>query len=424
MTELYTNETKQQRALLIGLDTGAYDGEQSMAELAELAESAGAVIAGEILQRADKINTATYIGSGKLQEVKEFVQREDVDLLIFDDELTGVQIRNIEEAAGADVIDRTMLILDIFAQRARSNEGKLQVELAQQKYLLPRLVGVGKQLSRQQGGIGSRGPGESRLESDRRHIRRRIDALEENLRELEKQRSRTRERRVKNRYVTVAIVGYTNVGKSTLLNRLTDAGVLEKDQLFATLDPTARELRLPGGQKAMLVDTVGLLRRLPHQLIQAFHSTLEEAAGADLILNVCDSSDSQASEQLEVTRQLLKELGCGDTPIITVCNKIDRLDVQPGESEHTVCISAKTGEGLDRLLDCIARHLEEMVCRLDLLVPYMEGRLLDQIRQQGRVLDEKYVNDGIQVTALVDRRMAKPLEPYLYDGPSTQADNE
>ena len=412
MTELYSNEQKQQRALLIGLDSGAYDGERSLAELAELAESAGAEVIGEVLQRADKVNNATYIGSGKLQEVKEFVQREEADLLIFDDELTGMQIRNIEEAAGVDVIDRTMLILDIFAQRARSNEGKLQVELAQQKYLLPRLIGVGRQLSRQQGGIGSRGPGESRLESDRRHIRRRIDALEGELRELEKQRSRIRERRAKNRYITVAIVGYTNVGKSTLLNRLTDAGVLAKDQLFATLDPTARELRLPGGQKAMLVDTVGLLRRLPHQLIQAFHSTLEEAAGADLILNVCDISDEQAPEQLEVTRGLLEELGCGDIPVITVCNKIDRLEAPPPEAERTVCISAKTGEGLDRLLECIAQCLEETVCRMELKLPYTEGRLLDQLRQQGKVLEEQYENDGIRVAALVDRRLVKPLEPY------------
>lgn len=412
---MYTNEEAVQRALLVGVDNGAYDAEISMKELAELATTAGAEVVGEIMQRMDGINNATYIGSGKLHEVKSYCNQHEINLLIVDDELTGVQIRNIEAELGFDVIDRTMLILDIFAQRARSNEGKLQVELAQQKYLLPRLIGMGKQLSKQQGGIGSRGPGESKLESDRRHIHRRIERLEEDLRELTKQRQRTRERRSKNNYVTIAIVGYTNVGKSTLLNTLTSAGVLAKDQLFATLDPTARELRLPDGQKAMLVDTVGLLRRLPHQLIQAFRSTLEEAASADIILNICDISDDSVADQLEVTRNLLNELGCGEIPMITVYNKMDLLGFEPDiiQTERTVYLSAKSGEGVERLLEAITKCLEETVCRVTLRIPYTDGGVTDRLRRQGKVLEEKYENDGILLTAVLDRKLLKPLEGYM-----------
>lgn len=412
---MFTTEKKTQRALLVGVDCGEYDAEISLRELGELAETAGAEVVGEILQKTALRNNATYIGSGKLQEVKEFCKQHEVDLVICDDELSGVQIRNIEAETGADVIDRTILILDIFAQRARSNEGKLQVELAQQRYLLPRLVGMGRQLSRQQGGIGSRGAGESKLESDRRHIRRRIESLEADLKELEKQRRRLRERRAKNEYTTVAIVGYTNVGKSTLLNRLTDAGVLAKDQLFATLDPTARELRLPDGQKAMLVDTVGLLRRLPHQLIKAFRSTLEEAAGADLLLILCDASDDQVADQLEVTRNLLDELGCGGIPAITVYNKADLLGYRPEnpENERSVFLSAKTGEGLDRLLESIGKCLSELVCRVELCVPYEQGGLLDRVRRQGRVLSESYEGDGVRLSALVDRRILGAVEQFI-----------
>ncbi len=411
---MYNNEEKIQRAMLIGADQGSYDAEISMNELSELAETAGAQVEAQILQKMESVNNATYIGSGKLQEVKQFCEQHEIDLLIFDDELTGVQIRNIEEETGVDVIDRTMLILDIFAMRARTNEGKLQVELAQQKYLMPRLIGVGKKLSRQQGGIGSRGPGESKLESDRRHIRRRIESLEKELEELSKQRRRVRERRSKNNYTSIAIVGYTNVGKSTLLNRLTDAGVLEKDQLFATLDPTARELRLPDGQKAMLIDTVGLLRRLPHQLIQAFHSTLEEAVEADLILDICDVSDDGVADQIQVTEALLGELGCGETPVITVYNKIDRLEQKPDlpQNDRTVFISARENEGIDRLLDCICRCLEESVCRMELLIPYSEGAVLDRIRKTGKISEERYENEGIYLQAVVDRKMKPQLERY------------
>ena len=287
---MYENKQEEQTAVLAAIDTGEYDAQRSMEELEELAKSAGAKVMGRVIQKKDRPDPATLMGSGRVEELAEFVQNSQVELVIFDHELSPAQQKNLENALGAAVIDRTTLILDIFAQRAKTSEGRLQVELAQLKYRLPRLAGQGTSLSRLGGGIGTRGPGESKLESDRRHIRRRIHALEEELEALEKRRGLLRQRRKKDDVVTVAIVGYTNVGKSTLLNTLTDAGVLAKDMLFATLDPTSRALDLPDGRRVMLIDTVGLVSRLPHQLVQAFHSTLEEAADADLVLNVCDVS--------------------------------------------------------------------------------------------------------------------------------------
>ena len=277
-------------ALLAGIDTGGYDIEHSMEELKELAKTAGAEVRGIFTQLRQSPDPATYVGGGKLQEIKEFAGQAEATLLIFDGELSGTQLRNIAEETGLKAIDRTNLILDIFAGRATSAEGKLQVELAQQKYRLPQLVGAGTALSRLGGGIGTRGPGETQLETDRRHIRRRIQALERQLREMEKGRELRRKRRAKMGVPVIALVGYTNAGKSTLLNRLTGAESYVQDQLFATLDPTARELRLPDGQKAVIIDTVGLIDRLPHELVEAFHSTLETAAQADVILTVCDVS--------------------------------------------------------------------------------------------------------------------------------------
>ena len=302
-------ENKPERALLVAVDTGEYDTQASLAELYELTRSAGADPAGSVVQKRPRVEAGTCVGTGMLQEISDFCQKEEIDLLIFDRELSPTQIRNIEEATDVRVIDRTQLILDIFAQRARSREGRLQVELAQLRYLLPRLTGRGAAMSRLGGGIGTRGPGESKLETDRRHIRRRIEGLREQLEEVEKHRTLLQNRRRKNGTVTVALVGYTNAGKSTLMNRLTQAGVLAENKLFATLDPTARALTLPGGGVVMLIDTVGLVRRLPHQLVDAFRSTLEEAAGADIILNVCDASSPEAQVHLDVTRQLLAELG-------------------------------------------------------------------------------------------------------------------
>ena len=395
-------QTQKEKVLLIAVDTGDYDADVSMAELCELAETAGGEVVGEVIQKLPTINNKTYIGKGKIQEVKELTEKTGADMLIFDDELTGAQIKNIEEETGADVIDRTMLILDIFAQRARSSEGRLQVELAQQKYLLPRLIGMGKQLSRQQGGIGSRGPGETKLESDRRHIRRRIEALQDALEKMESRREQTRRRRSKNGIKTVAIVGYTNAGKSTLLNYLTDADVLAQDMLFATLDPTARALTLKNNKTVLLVDTVGFLQRLPMELIKAFNSTLKEAAEADLILLLADISDPECKNKIGVAKELLDELASGDTPILTVYNKIDRLEntlLADGKNESVVYISAKTGEGIDSLLDKISGVLFSEFEDGMLLIPYSRGDAFDYIMKNYLVKEYSYDGDGIRVSA-------------------------
>lgn len=414
---MYSNEEKKQIAVLIAVNNGTYDADESIDELAELADTAGAEVVGKFVQNMQTINNSTYIGSGKLKEIKDFCEKMEVNLVIFDDELTGVQIRNIESILKIRVVDRTVLILDIFAMRALSKEGRLQVELAQQKYLLPRLIGMGSELSRQGGGIGTRGPGETKLESDKRHIRRRIESLTSQLKELEKRRNRVRERRNKNNVITIAIVGYTNVGKSTLLNLLTNAGVLAKNQLFATLDPTARELKLPDGQSAVLVDTVGLIKRLPHQLVEAFKSTLEETVNADLILNVCDISNPLVDEQIEVTNNLLSELGCGDIPVITVFNKTDLYKFQNmlTITEKSAFISAKENRGIDELLNLICKQLSERVEKYDLLIPYDKGSLLDKIRKQGKIFSEEYTELGIKVSANIDKKDVKAILPYVIE---------
>ena len=314
-------EEKKEKAVLVCVDMGLYDAESSLDELEELARTAGAEVAARVTQKRDKPDSAYYIGTGRLDELKTFCEENECDLIIFDSELTPSQLRNVEDYTDVRVIDRTTLILDIFAGRARTNEGKLQVELAQLKYSLPRLSGKGIQLSRLGGGIGTRGPGETKLESDRRHIRRRIASLTQELEKVESRRNDLRKRRKKDGIPTVAIVGYTNAGKSTLMNALTNAGVLAEDKLFATLDPTARGLDLPDGRRVMLVDTVGLVRRLPHHLVEAFKSTLEEAVVADVILNVCDASSDECAEHLRVTDDLLQSLGCMGKPIISVMNK-------------------------------------------------------------------------------------------------------
>ena len=403
-----------ERAVLVTVDTGAYDYISSLSELRELAKTAGAEVLDSFVQSRPAPDAATYVGEGKLTEIRAFCEENQVSLLIFDDELTGSQTRNIEDFTGIRAVDRTTLILDIFAQRARTHEGRLQVELAQQKYRLPRLLGLGTQLSRLGGGIGTRGPGETKLESDRRHIRRRIHALEEALEELSAQRARTRERRRKNNAVTVALVGYTNVGKSTLLNQLTSSEVYAKDQLFATLDPTARELALPNGQRVILVDTVGLIQRLPHQLVEAFHSTLEVAADADLILLVCDYSSPDRERQLDVAKELLDELGCGSTPVITVCNKVDMLDSPPPASNsRRVFVSAKNPETFPPLLQAIEEALSDRLCTMELLIPYSEGSLLHLIREKGQILSENYEASGIRVKATINRQYQKAPPPYL-----------
>lgn len=411
---MYENKEQKERAVLAGVNTGAFDAEASIDELAELADTAGAEVLAKFIQNRESPDNAAYLGEGKLREIRDFCRQQEADLLILDDELSGIQLRNIEEITGVHAIDRTTLILDIFAGRARSREGRIQVELAQQKYRLPRLIGLGKQLSRLGGGIGTRGPGETKLESDRRHIRRRINALEAELKALGENRARIRQRRSKNGAITAAVVGYTNVGKSTLLNLLTTAEAYVQDQLFATLDPTARELTLPNGQRIILVDTVGLIQRLPHQLVEAFHSTLEEAADADLILNVCDCSDPAVDRQLEVTRQLLADLGCGGISTLTVYNKID-LCPDPERfvgNDHTVYISAAKRQNIHGLLHAMETALSEKMRQVTLEIPYSEGSLLNLLRERGRVRKEEFLEDKIRIEATVDEKILKVLSPY------------
>ena len=402
--EFYENEVRPERAFLVSVDTGEFDAEASMSELYELTESAGAQPVGAMIQKREKPDGATCIGSGRLEELKEVCQSQEIDLIIFDCELSPTQIRNLEFETEVRIIDRTMLILDIFASRARSREGKLQVELAQLKYLLPRLTGKGAAMSRLGGGIGTRGPGESKLETDRRHIRRRLESLREQLAQVEQHRNQLRRRREKEGIITAAIVGYTNAGKSTLMNTLTDAGVLAEDKLFATLDPTSRALKLPNGVSVMLIDTVGLVRRLPHHLVEAFHSTLEEAALADMILNVCDASSPEAQVHLEVTRKLLADLGCTGRPVIPVMNKCDLvpslLDIPM--IGNAVRISAKTGEGIGDLLAAVEENLPVSLRRVCLLLPFDQAGLGAQIRKDHVLYQEEYRPDGIFVSALLD----------------------
>jgi GTP-binding protein HflX len=409
---------ERETALLAAVDTGEYDAEASLLELEELAKTAEIDSAGYLIQNRKSMDTATCLGSGKLLELRDLAAAHEASLVIFDHELSGVQLRNIEEACGVAVIDRTMLILDIFARHAHSSEGRLQVELAQSRYLLPRLAGIGKNLSRLGGGGGGagagarRGAGETKLELDRRHIRRRITRLEESLEDLSRRRGLLRDKRKRDGITTVAIVGYTNVGKSTLLNALTDAGVLVEDKLFATLDPTARALELPDGRSVMLIDTVGLVRRLPHHLVRAFHSTLEEALYADLLLNVCDISSPDAAEQIEVTRQILNDLGAGGTPVLTVLNKCDKISDLPPPGDNTAIISAVTGCGLSELLEKTAQMLDPTQRRMSLLIPYEHGAFIGEIRRDGKVLYENYAENGIEIDAMVDRKVIHKVRQF------------
>lgn len=408
-------EAKRPRVLLAAVDTGAYDAEQSLDELEELADTAGADTAARIVQKRPAFDSATCIGPGRLEEMAQLCQSGDIDQIIFDHELTATQIRNIEDACGVHTIDRTMLILDIFAQRATTHEGRLQVELAQQRYRLPRLAGMGIQLSRLGGGIGTRGPGETKLETDKRHIRTRISNLSAELKEIEKRRTYARSRRKKDGVLVCAIVGYTNVGKSTLLNLLTDAGVLAENKLFATLETTSRAIELPDGRSLMLVDTVGLIRRLPHHLVEAFKSTLEEAANADVILHICDASAENCEEQAQVTLDLLSELGCDGIPVVTVFNKCDLLPEELAfapETRNAVLISAKENRGMDQLLAALAKALPDPARRMRLLLPFSQGGLLNEIRSSGKLFSEEYTPDGVLVDAMVDVRLQKAAAPY------------
>ena len=413
---MYDIESKQEpeRAVLCGLDTGEYDAEASMDELRELARTAGAEVIATVLQPRPAPDAATFLGIGKLDEIKVYYKSE-ADLLIVDDEITPSQQRNIEDYTGLRVVDRTMLILDIFAMRARTKEGRLQVELAQLSYRLPRLTGQGPSLSRLGGGIGTRGPGESKLESDRRHIMRRIRAIQKELKNVEKRRTYARRRRDKTGVETAVLMGYTNAGKSTLMNALTDAGVLTEDKLFATLDPTARALRLPSGRTVLLIDTVGLIRRLPHELVDAFHSTLEEAAAADVILNVVDASSPDCEEHIRVTRELLLELHAGSIPVVTVLNKadqvFDRTDLP--KANCAVAVSAKYGTGLHELEQAIEAALPKDRVRVTYLFPYDNLSPAAKVRKDGTVFSEQYTDAGLKLDVLSSTRMAGKYEAFL-----------
>lgn len=415
--ELYENKQEPEKAVLIAVDTGEYDCEISLDELEELARTAGAEVIGRMWQKKEKPDPGTYLGTGRLEELSEFCENNEAELVIADSELSPAQLRSIEKATKVRVIDRTTLILDIFADRARSNEGKLQVELAQLRYSLPRLTGQGTKLSRLGGGIGTRGPGETKLETDKRHIRRRIKSLEDSLEALEKRRGLARARREKDGVETVVIVGYTNAGKSTLMNTLTDAGVLAQDKLFATLDPTSRALTLPDGRKVMLIDTVGFIRRLPHHLVEAFKSTLEEATCAKVILNVSDASDPECPEHIRVTNELLDELGCSGKPIIPVYNKCDLLPEGASmffESD-AVAISAIDGRGLDKLLAAIQKALPPTRARAKMLIPYSDGSAASALRKDSVIISEEYRENGLYFELIADAAMIDRYQSYCVE---------
>lgn len=403
-----STQEEKERAYLVGLDS-----ERSLEELARLADTAGAIVVGTMLQKKTRPDTATYIGSGKADELSLDCQAKEADIVIFDDELTGVQTRNLEDVLrGVKVLDRTTLILDIFAQRAQSREGRLQVELAQMAYQLPRLMGHGVSMSRLGGGIGTRGPGETRLEMDRRRIRRRMSDLRHEIKELEEQRSLRRARREKNRVPVVALVGYTNAGKSTLLNALSDANVLAEDKLFATLDPVVRTVKLPNGGEFLLVDTVGFISKLPHALVDAFRSTLEEALLADILLIVSDGASDEMLHQHDVVLEVLASLGAADKPKIDVINKVDLLESLP-QWPGAMPISAKTGEGIDALLDEIKRQIRGVQRKLRVSIPYAQGALMSMLHSSGAVLCEEYTDTGVVIEAMADDQLYGRLASKL-----------
>ncbi|MBQ9070289.1 MAG: GTPase HflX [Clostridia bacterium] len=391
--------------------------ERSLDELERLLNTAGGESVARVIQIKPTFEPRTVIGSGKVTEIKELAERENVDLIVFDFELSPMQIRNLEDDIGVDVIDRSMLILDIFALHATSGEGKLQVELAQLKYTAPRLVGKGAKLSRQGGGIGTRGPGETQLESDRRHLHTKISALEARLRELEHNRSVMRAQRDRSGLPKIAVVGYTNAGKSTLLNRLTGAGVLAEDKLFATLDPTTRKLLLPCGETVLLTDTVGFIRKLPHHLVEAFKSTLDEVTYADVLLIVSDITDPEVSEHIEVTEKIISDLSAEDKPRIYVYNKCDSID---GASyavpkERTVVISAKENRGIDNLLSVIEKVIHEGKRECTLLIPYSEQSVVSKMYDNCTVNSVDYQAEGILVKAILGAEEQGSLSRYIVD---------
>lgn len=404
---------EQERAVLVGMDND--EGYDTLEELNELAKTAGALVVGKVRVRRRTIDNATYVGSGKANELSLMGSELEADLFIFDDELSAIQLRTLEETLGARVIDRTTLILDIFAARATSREGKLQVELAQMRYRLPRLIGQGQVLSRLGGGIGTRGPGEKKLEIDRRRIRRRVFELETELSEIEKQRGLRRESRKANRVPLVALVGYTNAGKSTMLNALTDSNVLAEDKLFATLDPVVRKITLSGGTEALLSDTVGFINKLPHDLVEAFKSTLEEVSNSDLILQVVDISCPYHEKQMRVVDGVLESLHAADIPRIIVFNKADAIPScdLPAESENRLNVSALRGTGIEKLLSAVELKLNSARTEVDILVPYSKYEAVSMIRDRGMLLSEEHTETGTHIRALLDAESIGQLRKIL-----------
>jgi GTP-binding protein HflX len=404
-------ENLQEKVILVGIsEQDGDDTEDSLAELQELVKTAGASVVGSMIQKRERIHPGTYIGTGKVEELAELIAQTGATGIVCDDELSPAQLRNLEELLQTKIMDRTLIILDIFAARATTSEGKIQVELAQLRYRLSRLAGLGRSMSRLGGGIGTRGPGEKKLEMDRRLIKDRISQLKQELREVEQHRAVNRAKRERNHLPVVAIIGYTNAGKSTLLNHLTDAQVLEEDKLFATLDPTTRILELSGKQQVLLTDTVGFIRKLPHHLIEAFKSTLEEAKYADYIFHVVDASNPQRDKQMHITYQTLDDLGIKDKTIVTLFNKQDlRTDSDPltdFRADRVLGISAALDQGLEELKLLLEELLREDNIYIERIIPYAKAGDIQMIRKQGELLSEEYVPEGIAIKAYV------PMEVY------------
>lgn len=406
--ELFDLSDKTERVILVGVqENDGDDTEESLQELAELAKTAGAEVVGTVIQKRERIHPGTYVGKGKIDEIRTLLNALDATGIICDDELSPVQMNHLQQELESKIMDRTLLILDIFASRAVTKEGKIQVELAQLRYRAVRLVGLGSSLSRLGGGIGTRGPGEKKLEMDRRLIKERISQLKKELEHVKKHRELLREGRKKDRVMTAAIVGYTNAGKSTLLNTLTDAGVLSEDKLFATLDPTTRLLELDGGQRIYLTDTVGFIRKLPHHLIEAFKSTLEEAKYADVILHVVDVSNPQVEEQMFIVYETLRDLGVKDKTIVTLFNKQDRLAgdeiLRDFKADYVLKISARTGLGLDELKNTLEKILIGNQIYIERVLDYKDAGMLQLVRKYGQLIEEKYTENGIEIKARVPK---------------------
>lgn len=407
---------KKEGFILAGVETGNSRMEASLEELSELLDTAGGETKGRLIQNLERRNTATYLGKGKVEELKELIEESGADGVVMDDELTPAMLSNLREALGVKVLDRTMLILDIFASHATTNEGKIQVEMAQLAYRSSRLKGLGTELSRLGGGIGTRGPGESKLETDRRAIRERLNQLRKEVEKVERGREVLRKQRLGKSVPVVAIVGYTNAGKSTFLNKITAAGILAEDKLFATLDPTTRSMKLEDGEEILFTDTVGFINKLPHHLIEAFKSTLEEAKYADLILHIADASNPEVDEQLRVVYKTLEDLGISGKPIVTMLNKQDVLEgeviIKDGRADAVIKASAKTGEGIEEVLSEIAKILREGRVYVDTLLSYGEAGKIAVIRKSGQLISEEYEGEGIRVKAYLPKAVAGSLGFY------------